>query len=160
MKRLHKITLLAAWLFAFSIVVSPLSTEARDPFSPFSSSSDKKNKKSKESDKPSKEAETESSDDSRNPSISIRNPLTSAPLDNYKLAAVLLTPKDSFAVVKAANGMQYIARKNDRIGSEGGRITEITVDNIKVKHAEDEVKIPVSNFAEALSVEETEISPE
>jgi Tfp pilus assembly protein PilP len=159
MKRLHKITLLAVWLFAFSIVVSPLSAEARDPFSPFSSSGDKKNKKTT-TEKPAKEAETEGADETRNPSISIRNPLTSAPLDNYKLAAVLLTPKDSFAVVKAANGMQYIARKNDRVGNEGGRITEITVDNIKVKHAEDEVKIPVSNFAEALSVEETEISPE
>lgn len=159
MKRLHKITLVAVWLFALSILIAPSLSFARDPFSPFSSSGNDKKTKNKASedsatlsDKPVEEGE-------RKPTISIKNPLTASPLENYKLAAVLITPKQSFAVVKAANGMQYIAQKNDRVGSEGGKISEITIDNIRVKNADDEVKIPVSNFAEAISVEEKEITP-
>jgi Tfp pilus assembly protein PilP len=150
----------------FSVFAIPQKSFSRDPFSPFSSSAESKKDFSKnaatkkDTDKNSKDNSISGEEaEEKKPSISITNPLVTAPLDNYKIAAVMLTPKESYAVVKAPNGVQFIAKKDDRIGNEGGKIIEITIDNVKVKNGEDEVKIPVSNFVESISVEEKELTP-
>lgn len=159
-----KPAILLAHILLITALVFSSQAHARDPFSPFSSSEDSKKKDAKNTDKDNKKSDAKASKNNsssesyeeRKPSISITNPLVTAPLDNYKVAAVMLTPKEAYSAIKAPNGIQFIAKKGDKVGNEGGKIEEITIEYVKVKNGEDEVKIPVSNYAEA--VESVEIT--
>lgn len=76
------------------------------------------------------------------------NPSTAYKLTSYKLVGVIVSEKGKLAVVKAMNGIDYILNQGDMLGSEGGKISQINIDNIKVKNSEDEVTLGVSNKIE------------
>jgi Tfp pilus assembly protein PilP len=76
------------------------------------------------------------------------DPLTSSQLPAYKVAGVLVSEDKKVAAVKAINGATYIVKIGDSLGSEGGKISDITPKGINIQTATKEVKIPVSNKIE------------
>lgn len=59
-------------------------------------------------------------------------PLTDNPITSYALIGVVVSPKDSIAVIKALDKAEYFAGVGDKIGSEGGVIDVITSEGITI----------------------------
>lgn len=78
----------------------------------------------------------------------VGDPLTSSQLPAYKVAGVIVSENKKIAAVKAINGVTYIVKIGDNLGSEGGKISDITTKGINIQTATKEVKIPVSNKIE------------
>lgn len=76
------------------------------------------------------------------------DPLTSTQLVSYKVIGVMVSDNQKLASVKAMNGVSYLVKVGDSIGSEGGKITDIATDGIKVQSQDKEIKLPVNNKLE------------
>jgi Tfp pilus assembly protein PilP len=76
------------------------------------------------------------------------DPLTATQLSGYKVSGIIISDTKKLASVKGMNGVSYIVKVGDNIGSEGGKISDITLDSITVQTQSQEVKIPVSNIIE------------
>ncbi len=113
-------------------------TPERDPFSPTSGGV------------VSKVKELVSDELKKNDSgkIDDASPLTSMQINAYKVVGVLVAEKNKVASIKAVNGVSYVVKIGDSIGSEGGKVSEITLDGIKVQTENGEHKLPVSNVVE------------
>ena len=75
-------------------------------------------------------------------------PLTSTQLSGYKVVGVLTSDTQKIASVKAINGVSYIVKVGDSLGSEGGKISDINVDGITIQTESQEIKLPVNNKIE------------
>ena len=130
MKRLYN-KLLVLTLFAGVIALgnsslNDVKAQERDPFSPSAVSK--------------VESKSEKSSKSK-----IINQLTSSKLSTYKVIGVIVSEDRKIAAIKALNGSDYLVSKGDRLGSEGGIITDIDIEGIAVELKTGEVQIPVSN---------------
>ncbi len=76
------------------------------------------------------------------------NPLTSSKLNTFKVVAVIISEKGKVAGVKAVNGLDYLVSSGDYVGSEGGKVSDITVEGVTITSSEGKVFIPVSNKLE------------
>lgn len=76
------------------------------------------------------------------------SPLASTQLSGYKVIGVIIADSDKIASVKAINGVSYIVKIGDSLGSEGGKISDINVEGISVQTESQEIKLPVSNIVE------------
>jgi len=123
----------ALMLFAGSAMA-----QSRDPFSPTSSSS----MVSKMKDMVSSETKAQENFDSA-------SPLTSIQLSGYRVTGVLVSEKTKVASIKAMNGVSYLVKIDDRLGSEGGKITNIEFDGVTVQTESQEIKLAVNNKTEA-----------
>jgi Tfp pilus assembly protein PilP len=59
-------------------------------------------------------------------------PLTKDPLSYYQLAGVIISPWDSFVLIKSMDKREHFATIGDSLGKEGGVIDLISVDGITV----------------------------
>ncbi len=111
----------------------------RDPFSPSGSGINP----------PVAPTETAGSEvDEKNNKIYDNNPLTAMQLNSYKVVGVMISDNMKIASIKAISGSSYIVKPGDSLGSEGGKISDITIDGISVQTESQEIKIPVSNKVE------------
>ena len=143
MKKFYKNSFIAlALVFAasssFAQETASSLTPERDPFSPTSGGVVSKVKELV-SDEFKKGGDTK---------IDASSPLTSMQINAYKVVGVLVAEKNKVASVKAVNGVSYVVKIGDSLGSEGGKISEITLDGIKVQTENGEHKLPVSNVVE------------
>ncbi|MDX1949092.1 MAG: pilus assembly protein PilP [Rickettsiales bacterium] len=76
------------------------------------------------------------------------NPLTASKLNTFKVVGVIISEKGKVAGVKAVNGLDYVVSAGDYIGSEGGKVSEITFEGVTISSSEGKVFIPVSNKLE------------
>ena len=76
------------------------------------------------------------------------DPLSSTQLSGYKVSGVIFSDTEKLASIKAINGVSYIVKVGDSLGSEGGKVSDITLEGITVQTQSQEIKLPVSNIVE------------
>lgn len=76
------------------------------------------------------------------------NPLTTMQINGYKVIGVMTSDTQKLASVKTVNGVSYIMKVGDSLGSEGGKISDINIDGVVVQTESQEIKLPVSNRVE------------
>jgi Tfp pilus assembly protein PilP len=86
--------------------------------------------------------------DNQLPKFDNSNPLTATQLMGYKVTGVIISEKQKVASVKTINGGSFTVKIGDNLGSEGGKISDITLDGISVQTESQEVKLPVNNKVE------------
>lgn len=59
-------------------------------------------------------------------------PLTEKPLVSYRLVGLIVSPKDSIALVKSRDKREYFVSVGDQIGNEGGVIEAIYSDGMTI----------------------------
>ncbi len=79
---------------------------------------------------------------------SATTPITSTQLSGYKVVGVMISDSQKIASVKGISGVSYIVKVGDSIGSEGGKVSEITLEGITVQTESQAIKLPVSNIIE------------
>ncbi len=117
------------------LVVPPKEDNTKDPFVPYmldSSGGDLSN---------------------GNNSSSIANSkfLTDRPLGAYNLIGIIASKNKSVAVLKSRDKREYFAKTGDKIGNQGGKITDINKDGIVVTQGSETINIGVSNQFEIRS---------
>jgi Tfp pilus assembly protein PilP len=76
------------------------------------------------------------------------SPLTSTHLSGYKIVGVIVAEDKKVVSVKALNGISYSLKVGDYLGTEGGKISDITITDITVQTPTQEIKLPVNNKIE------------
>ncbi len=76
------------------------------------------------------------------------NPLTTAKVNTFKVVATIVSEKSSIAALKAINSLDYVVAVGDKVGSEGGEISEISYEGVTISSFDGKVFIPVSNKIE------------
>lgn len=104
-------------------------TEERNPFKPYIWSGPANNVDSKTI--------------SKDPNIS--NPLTEKPLSSFTVIGVAISPTDSLAILKSRDKQEYFAYIGDDLGSEGGKIEDITPEGVSVNVNDKIIPLKVSN---------------
>lgn len=136
LRKICSITLFA--LFAYPLNIA--NAKDRDPFSPTSGNMVKSS------------SVTISSEDEDNSNLS-SNPLTSSKLSGYKIIGTITSNKIKVATIKSLSGVDYTIKIGERLGSEGGRVKDITHKGVKVSNSKNSSFLPVSNKIE-VNVEE------
>ncbi len=118
------------------LIALPVNAQERDPFSP------------NRGGMMSAVKDLVTGDSQKPQTIDGSSPMTSVQLSGYKVVGTMTSDEKKLASVKAINGVSYMVGIGDDIGSEGGKVKDITVDGIVVQTQEREVKLPVSNKIE------------
>jgi len=126
-------------LLAVAMIAFGASAQERDPFSPTGSNTGVISKmRDLVSSEPTEHINNFNS----------ASPLISARLSSYRVAGVILSEEKKIASVKAVNGLSYLVKIGDSLGSEGGKVANITIDGITVQTESQEFKISVDNIIE------------
>jgi len=86
------------------------------------------------------------------------HPLIDSALDEYRIIGLAIAPNNAVIVIKSPDKHEYFATIGDRLGSEGGVISNLTTDSITVNTGNDVVTIPVSNKFEMLDDEKKDVN--
>lgn len=76
------------------------------------------------------------------------NPLTASRLSAYKIIGTITSDKVKLAMVKSLSGVDYIVKPGDKMGSEGGEVSDISFKGVKVNINGSSSFLPVSNKIE------------
>lgn len=117
-----------------------VSAQERDPFSPTSGSG-----------VVSKMRELVTGDQAQQQNINNFNaadPLSSTQLSGYKVTGIIISDTQKIAAIKAMNGVSYMVKVGDSLGSEGGKVSNIALDHVMIQTESQEIKLPVSNKVE------------
>lgn len=137
MKLCCKKTIKIAMIFAVMVTGLNVNAQERDPFAPTGGTT-----------KTVQKVEESNTENTSSSSVSEVSPLTSYKLNSYKVVGVMVSENKKVAAVKALNGVDYIVKTGDAVGNSGGKISSIDISGIKVKNADSEIEIPVSNKIE------------
>jgi Tfp pilus assembly protein PilP len=84
---------------------------------------------------------------------SMSDPLTSSKLSSFRIVGTLFSDERKFAAVKAIDGNDYVLNLGDKIGSEGGIVTDININGIVVEMNGSKLNLPVNNKIEIINNE-------
>ncbi len=137
MKKFYKNSL----LLLLALVICPVTASAqeRDPFSPTSGSGVMTKMR---------ELVTGDQNQQAANNFNAADPLVSTQLSGYKVIGVIVSDTQKVASIKAMNGVSYLVKVGDSFGSEGGKVSEITINGITVQTESQDIKLPVNNKIE------------